>query len=71
MATFAGLAPASAPRLAMVVTIKDPKGEAFYAGDVAAPVFSRFMRRALPLLKIPNDGAVRPTQLVDVSGVSA
>ncbi len=71
VATFAGLAPASAPRLAMVVTIKDPKGEEFYAGDVAAPVFSRFMRRALPLLKIPNDGAVTPTHLVDLSGVSA
>ena len=71
VATFAGLAPASAPRLAMVVTIKDPKGEAFYAGDVAAPVFSRFMNRALPLLKIPADGVVTPTHLVDVNGVSA
>ena len=71
VATFAGLAPASAPRLAMVVTIKDPKGEAFYAGDVAAPVFSRFMHRALPLLKIPADGALTPSYLVDASGVAA
>ncbi|RLA09603.1 MAG: peptidoglycan glycosyltransferase FtsI, partial [Gammaproteobacteria bacterium] len=68
--TFAGLAPASAPRLALVVTIHDPKGEAYYAGDVAAPVFSRVMGRALRLLKIPPDGNLVPTQLTEPTGVA-
>jgi len=71
VATFAGLAPASAPRLAMVVTIQDPKGEAYYAGDVAAPVFARVMSRALQLLHIPADGDSLPTRLVQPKGIPA
>jgi len=69
--TFAGLAPASEPRLAMVVTIHDPRGEAYYAGDVAAPVFARVMSRALQLLKIPPDGNLGPTRLSEPKGVTA
>lgn len=70
VSTFAGLAPASAPRLALVVTIHDPKGEAYYAGDVAAPVFARVMARALRLLQIPADGVSVPTRLVEPAGVT-
>lgn len=55
-ATFVGIAPASKPRLVMVVTIKEPAGGKFYGGDVAAPVFGHFMNRALPVLGIPHDG---------------
>ncbi len=52
---FAGLAPASAPRLAVVVMIDEPGGEKYYGGDVAAPVFAAVMTDALRLLAVPPD----------------
>lgn len=52
---FAGFAPASRPRLALVVVVEDPRGEAFYGGQVAAPVFARVMGDALRLLNVPPD----------------
>ena len=55
LAVFAGMAPASNPRLVMVVVINEPRGEEYYGGAVAAPVFSRVMSGALRLLDIPPD----------------
>jgi len=55
VATFAGLAPASSPRLAVVVMINDPRGEKYYGGDVAAPVFSNTLAGALRLMNIQPD----------------
>jgi cell division protein FtsI (penicillin-binding protein 3) len=55
VSVFAGMAPASAPRLVMVVTIDEPTGEEYYGGQVAAPVFSRVMQGALRLLDIAPD----------------
>ncbi len=52
---FAGLAPASEPRLAAVVIIDEPGGELYYGSDVAAPVFSEVMAESLRLLAIPPD----------------
>jgi cell division protein FtsI (penicillin-binding protein 3) len=52
---FAGLAPASAPRLAAIVVIDEPTGGKYYGGDVAAPVFSAVMTDALRLLAVPPD----------------
>jgi cell division protein FtsI (penicillin-binding protein 3) len=52
---FAGMAPADAPRLVMVVVIDEPRGDAYYGGQVAAPVFSRVMDDALRLLNVPPD----------------
>ena len=52
---FAGLAPASNPRLATVVIIDEPKGELYYGSDVAAPVFATVMAESLRLLAIPPD----------------
>ena len=55
-ATFAGMAPAEAPRLVVVVVIDDPgHAEDFGGGDVAAPVFSSIMRSALRLLNVRPD----------------
>jgi cell division protein FtsI (penicillin-binding protein 3) len=55
VAVFAGLAPASAPRLACVVVIDEPGGRAYHGGDVAAPVFAEFMSSTLRLLGEPAD----------------
>jgi len=55
MAVFAGVVPASHPKLATVVVIDEPSGDKFYGGDVAAPVFSNVMSGALRLMDIPPD----------------
>jgi len=52
---FAGLAPASNPRLVTVVVIDEPSGELYYGSDVAAPVFADVMTESLRLLAIPPD----------------
>jgi len=52
---FAGLAPASDPRLAAVVVIDEPSGELYYGSDVAAPVFADVMSESLRLLAVPPD----------------
>jgi cell division protein FtsI (penicillin-binding protein 3) len=62
MAVFAGLVPASNPRLAAVVVIDEPTGGVHHGGDVSAPVFSNVMSGALRLLAIPPD---------DLTGVSS
>ena len=60
LALFSGLAPVSAPRLVMVATIDEPSGDAYYGGQVAAPVFGRIVGEALRILGVPPDdtGAV-------------
>ena len=55
MAVFAGLVPASNPRLAAVVVIDEPGGNKYYGGDVAAPTFAAIMSGALRLLAVPPD----------------
>jgi cell division protein FtsI/penicillin-binding protein 2 len=39
LSSFAGFAPADAPRLVGVVVIDEPRGKRYYGGEVAAPVF--------------------------------
>ncbi len=55
LSVFAGLVPASAPRLAMVVVIDDPQRGVYYGGQVAAPVFQKVMEGGLRLLDVPPD----------------
>jgi cell division protein FtsI (penicillin-binding protein 3) len=54
-ALFAGLAPASNPRLVIVVMIDEPSAGQYYGGLVAAPVFSKVMGGALRLLGVTPD----------------
>lgn len=54
-ALFAGVAPASNPRLVMVIMIDEPSAGDYYGGVVAAPVFSKVMQEALRILNIPPD----------------
>jgi cell division protein FtsI (penicillin-binding protein 3) len=54
-AVFAGFAPASAPRLAVVVVIDEPQGAGYHGGDAAAPAFSRIVSGSLRLLAVPPD----------------
>ena len=52
---FAGLAPATDPRLVAVVVIDEPSGGLYYGSDVAAPVFADVMTESLRLLAVPPD----------------
>lgn len=54
---FAGVAPISDPRLAMVVVMNEPQGDEYYGGQVSAPVFAEVMSGALQLMNIRPDGA--------------
>jgi cell division protein FtsI (penicillin-binding protein 3) len=62
LALFAGVAPASDPRLVMVIMVDDPAGDAYYGGQIAAPVFGKVMSGALRLLNIMPDDLEQPTQ---------
>ena len=55
LSIFAGIAPASHPRLAMVVLINEPNNGDYYGGVVAAPVFSHVIAGALRLLNVSPD----------------
>ncbi len=61
IASFAGVAPASNPRLVVAVVIHEPTKGSFYGGRVAAPLFSKVMEASLRLLDIEPDapGEVR------------
>jgi cell division protein FtsI (penicillin-binding protein 3) len=52
---FAGMAPASRPRVVIVVMVNDSRKGGYYGGTVAAPVFSKIMRGALRILNITPD----------------
>ncbi len=58
LSIFAGMAPASNPRLVAVVVIDEPTGGDYYGGIVAGPVFSKVMGGALRLLNIAPDAEV-------------
>ncbi len=55
IALFAGLAPASRPRIVVVVMVDEPRGDTHFGGSVSAPVFSRVADFALRLLNVPPD----------------
>ena len=55
LSVFAGLAPASDPRLVMVVMVDEPRGKKYFGGQVAGPVFGTVMGDAMRLLDITPD----------------
>lgn len=55
VALFAGMAPAGDPRFVTVVVVDDPRGEDYYGGLVAAPVFSNIMEGVLRTLHVAPD----------------
>ena len=56
--SFVGFVPADSPRLAMIVVIDEPQGEA-WGGVVAAPVFRRVGEQALTYMGVPRDDQVK------------
>jgi cell division protein FtsI (penicillin-binding protein 3) len=70
LAVFAGMAPASDPRLVMVVMVNEPRGTEYYGGQVAGPVFARVMGEALRLLNIEPDDLQQPQMHLAQLGVA-
>jgi cell division protein FtsI (penicillin-binding protein 3) len=58
LALFAGVAPASMPRVALVVMVDEPRAGAYYGGEVAGPVFANVMAESLRLLNVAPDARV-------------
>jgi len=59
LSVFAGVVPASRPRLAVVVMVDEPGGALYYGGDVAAPVFAEVVAGALRLMSVAPDDLER------------
>ena len=57
IASFVGIAPVSNPRLVVAVVINEPSLAAYYAGQVAAPLFSKVMGASLRILDVQPDQA--------------
>lgn len=55
LSVFSGIVPVSNPRFVTVVMVNNPKGQEYYGGEVAAPVFSRISSNALRLLNVAPD----------------
>src|SRR5690606_23913390 len=68
-AWFAGMAPASDPKLVVVVMIDEPTGGSYYGGEVAAPVFANIVSAALRLLAVPPDALPEPPLTVPSPGL--
>lgn len=64
-ALFAGVAPVSNPRIAMIVVVENPRGS-YYGGTVSAPVFARIMQESLRLLNVPLDKPLQVTKTASV-----
>lgn len=58
LGSFAGLAPADHPRLAIVVLVDEPSEGDYFGASVAGPVFARVASEALRYLGVPGEPVV-------------
>jgi cell division protein FtsI (penicillin-binding protein 3) len=56
--SFVGYVPAESPRLAMIIVLDEPQGEA-WGGAVAAPVFRRVGEQVLNYLGVSREDTVK------------
>jgi len=52
---FTGYAPANSPEIVMAIVINDPRGDVYYGGQVAGPVFAKVMDGALRYRNVAPD----------------
>lgn len=52
---FAGVIPATRPRISIVVMINEPGGESYHGGTVAAPVFAAIAEETMRILNVAPD----------------
>ncbi len=59
---FAGMAPASDPKIVTVVMVNNPRGEDYFGGLIAAPVFAKVSSGILRLLNVMPDDVSKQMQ---------
>jgi cell division protein FtsI (penicillin-binding protein 3) len=64
VSVFAGIAPATDPRIVAVVVIDEPQTGKYYGGEAAAPVFSKVAADALRILDVVPDRIVPKQQVI-------
>lgn len=67
VALFAGVAPINNPRLAVSVVINDPKGDHYYGGDAAGPVFAKVMSGSLQMLNVEPISSIEQSRMAAYS----
>lgn len=70
-AFFAGVAPVSNPRIAIVVVVDEPSEGGYFGGLVAAPVFGKVAARALRLMNVAPDNLPPPAEVQTAEAVKA
>lgn len=55
VASFAGIAPMSQPRIVVTVAVDNPTRNGYFGGEVAAPVFSQIVSETLRTLSVAPD----------------
>ncbi len=65
---FVGYAPASAPRIVVVIIMNEPGGSEHYGSQVAAPLFSRIVTGAMRILNVTPD-RLDDAQLIELSAL--
>ncbi|MCL2871548.1 MAG: penicillin-binding protein 2 [Betaproteobacteria bacterium] len=63
VSSFVGFAPVSSPRLIVAVMIDEPSAGKYYGAQVAAPIFSSVVGKALRMLGVPPDRPAAPIVL--------
>jgi cell division protein FtsI (penicillin-binding protein 3) len=62
--SFVGFVPADAPRLAMIVVVDEPQGEA-WGGTIAAPIFKRVGEQVLNYLGVSREDQIKIAMMVN------
>ena len=60
---FSGFAPVDNPEIVIAIVVTDPRGEVYYGGQVAGPVFAKVMDGALRYRNVPPDIVQKVDQL--------
>jgi cell division protein FtsI (penicillin-binding protein 3) len=63
LSVFGGVVPATAPKLAVLVMVDEPRGGRYYGGDVAAPVYSAVASGSLRLMSVAPDDLAHVTPI--------
>lgn len=71
IASFAGLAPISHPRIVVTVMVDEPPQGNHYGGQIAAPVFSKIVSETLRTLSVAPDAPYKTSISTDGSDVEA
>ena len=67
-ALFAGYAPASNPKVVIVVVMNEPSGREHYGSQVAAPLFGKIASGAMRILGVPPDN-LEDAELLNLSAL--